>query len=397
MLMAIWNAFLLIGTLIVFAPMIIWSMECAAALLPRRMTRRSHIRPTVAIIIPAHNEETGIRQTIQSVKPQLLAGDRVVVIADHCSDATVDIARELGCVVFERRDPMRQGKSYALGDAVRWMQQDPPEVFVVIDADCIAHPGAIDALARVAYSSHGPVQAKYTLQMPSDINAVRHIATFAFLIKNFVRPLGLQRLGLGCLLNGSGMAFVYDVVKDGLPVNSNLAEDTRLTIDLALSSHIARFCPEAEIISTLPVAKDSMAAQSTRWMQGTLECLFQAPILLLAAIRQRRLNLLGIFCELSVPPLSLLLVLWLATLAASVASGLLTSVWLPAIIALAGGAAMAISFCAVCKKFGPAGMQRLLFHIPPYIASKTPIFINFLFRRERKWVRTGRDPMPRQD
>ena len=395
--MAVWNALLLIGTLVIIAPMIIWSVECAAALLPYRVGKCSRIRPRVAVLVPAHNEEAGIGRMLQSVMPQLMEGDRLVVIADHCSDATAKTARELGCVVFERHDPLRQGKPYSLDDAVRRMQQDAPEVFVVIDADCVAHPGAIDALARLAYASHQPVQAKYILEQPSGANAHRHIAAFAFLIKNFVRPRGLQRLGLGCLLNGSGMAFTCDLLRDRVLVNNKLSEDTWFTIDLALRGHVARFCPQAEITSTLPIAKSSRVTQSTRWAYGSLQCVFRAPVLLLAAIRQRRLNLLGLFCDLLVPPLSLLMVLWLAILPASVASGLLASFWLPLIIALTGGAAMAISFGAVCRKFGRTDMHRLFLGIPSYIAFRAPIFINFLFRRQRKWVRTARDPFPPRD
>src|SRR5947209_4510872 len=42
----------------------------------------------------------------------------------------------------------------------------PPEVVIVIDADCRPAPGAIDRLARTAAVTGRPVQAAYTLDPP---------------------------------------------------------------------------------------------------------------------------------------------------------------------------------------------------------------------------------------
>lgn len=393
--MLVWNAILLMATLGILAPIITWSVECAAALLPRKKLATIRVRrPKIAVLIPAHNEASGIHRTLESVMPQMLEGDRVVVIADHCTDATAEIARELGCVVFERGHPTQQGKSYALADAVQWLHRDTPEIFIVIDADCIAHPGAIDALARLAHASRAPVQAKYTLEPPPGANPERQIAALAFRIKNFVRPLGLQRLGLDCVLNGSGMAFPGDLLQRGVLTSNKLAEDIWLTIDLALLGHVAQFCPEAEITSTLPDGRQAAVVQSTRWTHGHLECMFRAPVLLLAALRQRRWRLLGLFFDLLVPPLSLLIILWVAIAIAGVTSGLVTGFWLSAILALSGGAMIALSFFGVGWKFGPPGMVRFLLGLPFYVASRTPIFIRFLFLREKKWVRTARRPFP---
>ncbi|UUZ49852.1 hypothetical protein LP420_06825 [Massilia sp. B-10] len=41
-------------------------------------------------------------------------GDRLLVVADNCSDDTANQARSLGADVLERTDLVRRGKGYAL-------------------------------------------------------------------------------------------------------------------------------------------------------------------------------------------------------------------------------------------------------------------------------------------
>src|ERR1700761_87287 len=80
-------------------PVLIFFIEVAAALshkerpvqpVDRCVPRR------LAVIIPAHNESTGILPTISDIKPQLKDGDRLLVIADNCSDDTAAIAAAAG-------------------------------------------------------------------------------------------------------------------------------------------------------------------------------------------------------------------------------------------------------------------------------------------------------------
>ncbi len=53
------------------------------------------------MLIPAHNEEALIGATLDSVLRQSVRPDRLVVVADNCTDRTVEIARGRGVEVFE--------------------------------------------------------------------------------------------------------------------------------------------------------------------------------------------------------------------------------------------------------------------------------------------------------
>ena len=70
-------------------PIAVLAIEVAAAVFGRRMEfAASGTRTPVAILIPAHNEEGGISATLRSIAPQLEAHDRLLVVADNCTDGT---------------------------------------------------------------------------------------------------------------------------------------------------------------------------------------------------------------------------------------------------------------------------------------------------------------------
>jgi len=66
--------------------------------------------PVVAVLVPAHDEEKVLGQALAAISPQLGPNDRLVVIADNCTDATPALARKFGAEVVERRDLTRIGK-----------------------------------------------------------------------------------------------------------------------------------------------------------------------------------------------------------------------------------------------------------------------------------------------
>jgi hypothetical protein len=121
------------------------------------------------------------------------------------------------------------------------------------------------------------------------------------------------------------------------------------------------------------------------------------PRLVKAALRQRRLELLGLALELSVPPLSMLLLLWaIAWAIAGVWWGVGGSVW-PAALLSGGALAVLLSIFAAWAKFGRDKLPLTsLLAAPFYVLWKVPIYLALLFRRQKAWVRTERTA-PRVD
>ena len=389
-------SFLLLALALACAiPLAIWSIECAAAFLPARQPRLllETSRPRIALLVPAHNEAAGIRATLASLSDQTGPSGNILVVADNCTDDTAAIARECGAAVVERHDPERRGKSYALAFGIRCLEEDPPDVLLIVDADCTAHPGAVASLAEMAFRSARPVQASYYLEPPDPKSVHLQMAALAFFIKNVVRPAGLARLGLPCFLNGSGMAFPAAAVSSTPWANGRIAEDKWMTVDLALSGRLPAFCEESRFTSRLPAHRGALASQRTRWVHGHLESmLFQGPRLLIAALRRRRFDLLALALDLLAPPFSLMIALWLAGMSVVFAGGILGAGWLPAEILAACGLCVASVLASTMRRFGQGDFFRLLAAAPAYILARLPLGATFLIRRQKDWVPTPRDP-----
>src|SRR6185437_7691862 len=87
----------------------------AATFLPRRMlVEREPRSRRIAVLIPAHNESAGLQPTLEDVKSQLCERDRLIVVADNCTDDTAEVAARLGAEVTVRHDLTKIGKGYAL-------------------------------------------------------------------------------------------------------------------------------------------------------------------------------------------------------------------------------------------------------------------------------------------
>ncbi len=104
------------------------------------------VRQRVAMLVPAHNESSGILPTLADLKAQMRIGDRLLVVADNCTDDTATVAAAAGAEVVERNEPEKTGKGYALAWGLRHLAADPPEAVIVIDADCRVADGMIDRL-----------------------------------------------------------------------------------------------------------------------------------------------------------------------------------------------------------------------------------------------------------
>lgn len=385
-------------------PIAVLFIECSAALFPGRSESwvGSVPRPRVAVLVPAHNEAPGIGATLETILPQLTERDRLVVIADNCTDETAAVARRcfeaqsgrtFDATVVERHDTELIGKGYALDYGLRCIEGAPPDVVVMIDADCIVHQGAIEQLSSVAAASSRPVQGTYLMERPLELSTKDAVSALAFMVKNRVRPSGLARLRLPCLLTGTGMAFPWLAIASSPLASGNIVEDMQLGIDLALAGQSAIFYPEALVIGRLPQQEQAVKSQRTRWEHGHLRTLLtQVPRLLSAAVRQRRFDLASLALELCVPPLSLLVMLWAAVMGGALLAGALGSSWIPAIILAAEGQIIFISIVGAWAKFGRADLPvQTLLAVPFYILWKIPLYLAFLFRPQTKWIRTDRD------
>jgi cellulose synthase/poly-beta-1,6-N-acetylglucosamine synthase-like glycosyltransferase len=379
-------------------PIAVLAIEVIAAVWHRQTNSSdtSSPRPEITVLIPAHNEAAGIGSTLLSLKPQLTDRDRLIVIADNCDDDTASIARQHGATVIERQDSDRRGKGYALDFGLRFLESNPPEVVVMVDADCLVGEGAIDRIARRAAVSGNPVQATYLLAPPADPSLKDRISSLAFKVKNLVRSQGLAVLGMPCLLAGTGMAFPWAVIASAPLASGNIVEDMQLGIDLAIAGYPPRFCADAQVTGAFPELKSASLEQRKRWEHGHLQTLLQqVPRLLKESLTQRSGQLLAIALDLCVPPLSLLVFLWVASFGVALLAAVLGASWLPSLVLAIAGLLLLAAIITAWAKFARQDLPLLqLLAVPLYILWKIPLYLTFLFKPQTNWIRTKRNASP---
>lgn len=347
----------------------------------------------VGIIVPAHNEGRGLLPTLQDLLNQTRAGDRIVVVADNCTDDTAEVAATMGVEVFVREDASRVGKGYALGAGVRYFADDPPDFVVFCDADCLLQPFLIDQLTVECERSRRPIQACYLMKRSSDAATDQTFAEFAWALKNLVRPLGMRNLGGPCQLMGTGMIFPWEVIRTAPLSSGSLVEDLQLGLDLALGGAPPLFLPSPMTTSKFPVSEKGAETQRQRWVQGHLTTILtQVPRLLALSLRRGDPNLLALAFDLAVPPIVLFAILiagaWVFAFA-GVLLGLPTAALLPA----TGDFFLLLTALGLAwLRF--AGAQSSRYSLITVIArfwAKSVIYLEFMRgRRAPQWIRTDR-------
>jgi cellulose synthase/poly-beta-1,6-N-acetylglucosamine synthase-like glycosyltransferase len=383
--------------LLVALPVALFFLEVSAAVM--LTGRRSSIakgqsaRERVAVLVPAHNEAAGLLATLADIKAQLRPIDRLVVVADNCSDDTASVAARAGAEVVTRDDAQIVGKGYALARGLDHLEADRPDIVVFIDADCRLGDRAIERLAAACAETHRPVQALYLMNGPADSTTNLKVAEFAWRVKNWVRPLGLKALGLPCQLMGTGMAFPWDLLRCVSLAHGSIVEDLKLGHDLAMAGHPPLFCPSALVTSVFASSAAGIQSQRMRWEHGHIGLILKtAPHLLCMAVRRGNGGLLALALDLSIPPLSFLAMLVVAmSVGSAIAMGLGGST-VPMAIAATSFAGLAAGIALSWLKCGRDVLPpSSLWSIGPYVSRKLGLYAQILSGKPAPhWMRTDR-------
>lgn len=393
---ALVSGLLVAATLLLWVPVAVFALECLmAARYPDAASRSVGARARrlrIAVVIPAHDEESVIGDTLAALRPQIGAGDRVIVVADNCTDRTGEAAVAQGAFVLTRNDATRRGKGYALDFAVQHLRRESPDAVIFLDADCRMSDGAVRLLAQLACAAQCPVQACNQIVEP-DAARAPGIAVFAWLVRGTVRPTGLAAMGMPCQLYGTGMAFPWTLLKTLSLASDAIVEDMRLTIDLLERGRLPLFCRDARVVSELAPAPESANAQRRRWEHGHLATLVRYGVPAVGhALRYRDPRRLMLALDICVPPLSLLVMLLALLTIVSLAALIVLPVALYTSVALgAAWVALIASLVLAWRRFARAQFDfNSLLRIPAYAFGKLPMYLKFLTGRHKQWNRAAR-------
>ncbi len=146
---------------------------------------------TVAVLVAARNEETGIEDTIRSLLAAVHASD-IYVFADQCTDATVEIARQYLPEANVIDHPTNVGKSRGLQYLLTHRVYLRNYRFVaVIDADSAIEPDYVVECMKVMRNKGtvGVVGKVITSNYPQNIFAVYRSFVY-FVWEEIVKRLG---------------------------------------------------------------------------------------------------------------------------------------------------------------------------------------------------------------
>ena len=380
--------------ILIVLPVGVLFVQVLLAWLPARsLPSAKSSRPRVAVLVPAHNESSVIVATLKTIGPQLLEGDRLLVVADNCSDDTASLARAAGAEVVERSNDRQRGKGYALDFGVRHLASAAPDVIIIVDADCQISDGFVERLATCCIDSGRPTQSLNLMRAPAGSGLKVQIAEFAWCVKNRVRPRGWARLGLPCQLMGTGMAFAWRDLPLIDLASGHIVEDLKMGLDFCRSGKPPLFCPDALVTSYFPRSEEGLTTQRTRWEHGHLGVILgDTPKLLVESMAKGNGNLLAMTLDLLVPPLALLTLALVAALGLSWLVFLLAGILAPALIATTGVLLLAATILLAWSQFGREIISfSALMYAPFYAVKKIPLYIGFLLKRQVEWVRSKRD------
>jgi cellulose synthase/poly-beta-1,6-N-acetylglucosamine synthase-like glycosyltransferase len=371
----------------------------ALAVLARRQTPPAAVEPRLRfdIVVPAHNEEAEIAQTVASLRAIEYPRShfRVLVVADNCSDATAGRAAAAGAQVLVRHDTERRGKGYALAYAFEQSRADKlADVVVVVDADTLVSPNLLSAFAARFTAGASVVQADYGVRNPHASWRTR-LMTIALAAFHGVRSVARERLGLSCGLRGNGMGFTTSVLEQHPPQAFSIVEDLEYGIHLGYAGVRVEYVHEARVLGHMAVSEGASRTQRRRWERGR-QALVRAhvPELLRQAIRRRSALLLDLALDLIVPPIGQLAVFSGLGLVAAGVAILFGAVVAPFVW---GAALLGILLHVLAGWYGSGvGLRGLvdLLWAPVYVIWKLSLRFGDRGKTPQEWVRTKREAHP---
>jgi len=238
---------------------------------------------TVTVLIPAHNEEVPLSQTIASLQEQTRPPERIIVVADNCTDATVEVARRAGVEVRETVGNTAK-KAGALNQVLRGLlpEQGDNDTVMVVDADTRLDQGFLEAAVarltadRALMAVGGLFYGDDTPGMLAEFQRneyrrysrdIRRRDGRVFVLSgtsSIFRPAALRAVAES---RGSSLPGVNGDVYD----TAALTEDNELTIALKSLGALMVSPSECTVVTELMPTWRALWNQRLRWQRGALE------------------------------------------------------------------------------------------------------------------------------
>ena len=241
----------------------------------RRLSGGGELLPPVTVIVPAYNEEAGIRATVESLLTSRYPGLEVVVVDDGSTDRTSGVveamqAARAGNLVLVRQ--ANAGKHAALNTGLTRATHD---IVVMIDGDTQFEPDTVRHLVGpLADPAVGAVSGNVKVgNRRSLLGRWQHI--------EYVMGFNLDRRAMNVLdcipiVPGAVGAFRRSALEaaGGLS-GETLAEDGDLTMAISRAGWRVAYEERARAWTEAPVTLKALWSQRYRWVYGTMQSMWK--------------------------------------------------------------------------------------------------------------------------
>jgi cellulose synthase/poly-beta-1,6-N-acetylglucosamine synthase-like glycosyltransferase/peptidoglycan/xylan/chitin deacetylase (PgdA/CDA1 family)/spore germination protein YaaH len=226
--------------------------------------------PSVAVLIPAYNEETVIVQTVTSILASDMKDLRVVVVDDGSTDGTAELL-----VKHFGKDPrvqivqqVNRGKAAALNNA---MSHCNTEIVVTIDADTEIEPDAIRKLVR--HFSDAKIGAMAgNVKVGNRSRWLTRWQALEYITSQNMEKRAFDLLNCITVVPGALGAWRTKAIEAAGGITADtVAEDADLTIAIRRLGWRTSYDEEAIAWTEAPETPGQLVRQRFRWTFGTLQ------------------------------------------------------------------------------------------------------------------------------
>lgn len=234
--------------------------------------------PKMLVIVPAHNEADGIAETITALLNQTRKADRIVVVADNCTDATMAIAKRFKGVTVMATVNNKDRKVGALTQA--WARWGAGYDYVCgTDADTILDRQCLAQLENEMKRDKkiGGVCARFTFDqnkaegpMAGALVRLQRIEFSEWVSEIGHRKRSAYVLGGQCtMFRNSALMDIADHSRRGSPWDSaSMVEDAATSIELQQARYKTMMSGQARAYAGAMPTVRALWAQRLKWEQG---------------------------------------------------------------------------------------------------------------------------------